>query len=48
AYKGERNKLHYLIETAKTLAQLRNTSLEELCENLYANSLRAFALPKDL
>lgn len=48
AYKGERNKLHYIIETAKTLAQLRHISLEELCENLYANSLRAFALPKDL
>ncbi|MGE4583575.1 MAG: TatD family hydrolase [Sphaerochaeta sp.] len=47
-YKGERNKIHYLIETAKVLAELRQTSLEELSESLYANSLRAFALPKDV
>ncbi|NBK26263.1 MAG: YchF/TatD family DNA exonuclease [Spirochaetia bacterium] len=47
-YKGERNKIQYLIETVKVLAELRQTSLEELAESLYANSLKAFALPKDL
>ena len=46
-YKGERNKIPYLIETAKALSEIRETSLEELSENLYANSLRAFSLPKD-
>ncbi|KAF5057458.1 D-aminoacyl-tRNA deacylase [anaerobic digester metagenome] len=47
-YKGERNKIHYLVETAKVLASLRQTSLEELSESLYANSLKAFSLPKDV
>ena len=47
-YKGERNKIHYLVETAKVLATLRQTSLEELSESLYANSLKAFALSKDV
>ncbi|NBK21315.1 MAG: TatD family deoxyribonuclease [Spirochaetia bacterium] len=46
-YKGERNKIPYLIETAKALSEIRETSLEELSESLYANSLRAFSLPKD-
>ena len=48
SHKGERNKIHYLMETAAVLAELRETSLEELSETLYANSLRAFALPKDV
>jgi len=47
-YKGERNKIPYLIETAKALSEIRETSLEELSESLYANSLRAFSLPKDV
>jgi len=47
-YKGERNKIPYLIETAKALSEIRETNLEELSESLYANSLRAFSLPKDV
>lgn len=47
-YKGERNKISYIIETAKTLSEIRETYLEELSESLYANSLRAFSLPKDV
>lgn len=47
-YKGERNKPAYMIETANTLSEIRETYLEELCETLYANSLRAFGLPKDV
>ncbi|MDY0288778.1 MAG: TatD family hydrolase [Sphaerochaeta sp.] len=47
-YKGERNKIPYIIETAKALSEIRETSLEELTETLYANSLRAFCLPKDV
>ena len=47
-YKGERNKIPYLIETAKALSEIRETYLEELSESLYANSLRAFSLPKDV
>lgn len=47
-YKGERNKPAYIIETAITLSEIRETYLEELCETLYANSLRAFSLPKDV
>jgi len=47
-YKGERNKIPYLIETAKALSEIRETDLEELSESLYANSLRAFSLPKDV
>lgn len=47
-YKGERNKIHYLIETARALSELRQVSLEEVTQSLYANSLRAFALPKDV
>lgn len=44
AHKGERNKIHYLIETADALAQLRQAPLEEITEALYANSLKAFGL----
>ncbi len=47
-YKGERNKIPYLIETAKALSEIRENYLEELSESLYANSIRAFALPKDV
>ncbi len=47
-YKGERNKIPYIIETAKALSEIRETYLEELSESLYANSLRAFSLPKDV
>jgi TatD DNase family protein len=47
-YKGERNKPAYMIETANTLSEIRETYLEELCETLYANSLKAFCLPKDV
>ena len=47
-YKGERNKISYIIETAKALSEIRETYLEELSESLYANSLRAFSLPKDV
>jgi TatD DNase family protein len=47
-YKGERNKPAYIIETALALSEIRETYLEELCETLYANSLRAFSLPKDV
>ncbi|MDT4760968.1 TatD family hydrolase [Sphaerochaeta sp. PS] len=47
-YKGERNKISYIVETAKALSQIRETYLEELSESLYANSLRAFSLPKDV
>ncbi|WP_320129992.1 TatD family hydrolase [uncultured Sphaerochaeta sp.] len=47
-FKGERNKLAYILETAKALSEIRETYLEELCETLYANSLRAFSLPKDV
>lgn len=46
-YKGERNKIPYIIETAKALSEIRETHLEELSESLYANSIRAFSLPKD-
>ncbi|MDY0303352.1 MAG: TatD family hydrolase [Sphaerochaeta sp.] len=44
AYKGERNKIHYIVETADALAQLRQAPLEEITEALYANSLKAFGL----
>lgn len=47
-YKGERNKIGYIIETAKALSEIREIYLEELVESLYANSLKAFALPKDV
>ena len=46
-YKGERNKIPYIIETARALSEIRETYLEELSESLYANSLRAFSLQKD-
>jgi TatD DNase family protein len=48
SHKGERNKIQYILETATVLAALRQTSLEALSQTLYANSLRAFALPKDV
>ncbi|HPK47603.1 MAG TPA: TatD family hydrolase [Sphaerochaeta sp.] len=47
AYKGERNKIHYIVETAKTLADLREAPLEEITDALYANSLKAFGLESD-
>ncbi|HZJ87738.1 MAG TPA: TatD family hydrolase [Sphaerochaeta sp.] len=44
AYKGQRNKIHYLIETAHAVADIRQAPLEEITEALYANSFEAFSL----
>lgn len=43
-YKGKRNKPAYLIENAKAVAYFQDKPLEEMCEILYANSLKAFGL----
>jgi TatD DNase family protein len=43
-YRGKRNKPSYLIETAKFIADLREIPLEELTQNLLANSLAVFNL----
>lgn len=44
AFRGKRNRPSYLIETAKHIAQLRETSIEELAEILYQNSLTFFGI----
>ena len=46
-YKGKRNKPAYLVETAQAVADIKEISLEEAAEALYANSLRAFHLPEN-
>jgi TatD DNase family protein len=48
AYKGERNKIHYLVETAKTLAELRQAPFEEITQALWENSHRAFYLEESV
>jgi len=44
AHRGKRNKPAYIGETAECIAQLREVTVEELTEILYANSLRIFGL----
>lgn len=46
-YSKRRNKPEYLIETATTIAQLKNIPVEEMTEILYQNSLNAFHLPAE-
>ncbi len=41
-YRGKRNKPSYLVETAKFVAELRGVSLEEMADQLTANSLKFF------
>jgi TatD DNase family protein len=41
----KRNKPEYLIENAKAIAAIKGIDLEECCNALYQNSLRAFHLP---
>lgn len=43
-YRGKRNKPAYLVETANFIAQLHDIPVEELTEQLYANSLKFFGL----
>jgi TatD DNase family protein len=43
-YRGKRNKPSYLIETAKFVAELRNTPVEEMTEQLTINSLNFFGI----
>jgi TatD DNase family protein len=43
-YRGKRNQPSYIGETAKFLAELRGLSIDELCEILIQNSLKAFRL----
>lgn len=46
-YYKRRNKPEYLIETASAIAEIRGTSVEEMSEILYQNSLNAFHLPSE-
>ncbi|NLZ76711.1 MAG: YchF/TatD family DNA exonuclease [Spirochaetales bacterium] len=46
-YKGERNKIHYLVETLYAIAEIRDMAVEDLAEVIYANSFRAFALERE-
>ncbi len=46
-YKGERNKIHYIIETLYAIAEIRDTAVEEVAEVIYDNSFRAFALKQE-
>lgn len=41
-YRGKRNQPAYLVETAKFLAELRGISVEDLSNQLLANSLKVF------
>jgi TatD DNase family protein len=43
-HRGKRNKPSFINETAGFIAQLREITVEELTEALYANSLRIFGL----
>lgn len=43
-YTKRRNKPEYLIENAKAIASIKGMDLEECCDILYQNSLRAFNL----
>ncbi len=45
AYRGQRNRPSYLIETARFIAELREMDVEEVSEQLYQNSCRLFGLP---
>lgn len=42
-----RNRLEYIVETMNEIAEIRDTSVEELSEIIYQNSLRAFHLPAE-
>lgn len=44
SHRGQRNRPVYLPETARYLAQLRETDEEELAERLFENSCRAFGI----
>lgn len=46
-YSKRRNKPEYLLETATAIADIRGTSVEEMSEILYQNSLNAFHLPAE-
>jgi TatD DNase family protein len=43
-HRGKRNKPSYIIETAKFIANLREIPVEELSEQLYANSSKFFQI----
>ncbi len=43
-HRGKRNKPSYINETAAFIAQVREVPVEELSEQLYANSLAIFGL----
>lgn len=45
AYRGQRNRPSYLIETARFVAELRGMDVDELAEQLYVNSCRFFNVP---
>ncbi len=44
AYRGQRNKPSYLVETAKFVADLRGMPVEEFCEAVYENSRTLFGI----
>ncbi|TVR91351.1 MAG: YchF/TatD family DNA exonuclease [Spirochaetaceae bacterium] len=44
AYRGQRNKPSYLVETAKFIADLRGMPVEEFCEAVYKNSQTLFGI----
>lgn len=46
-YLKRRNKPEYLPETLNAIAQIRQTPVEEMAEQIYQNSLRAFNLPQE-
>lgn len=43
-FRGKRNQPAFLVETAKYLAELKNMDLEEMCEILFQNSMKAFKI----
>ncbi len=43
-YRGQRNKPAYLKETARFIAELREQPLEEVTEQIYANTVKLFGL----
>ena len=46
-YSKRRNKPEYLEETLKAVAAIRNTDPEEMAEQIYQNSLKAFNIQED-
>lgn len=46
-YSRQRNRPEYIIENARAVAMIKDIWLEDCCEALYQNSLRAFGIEED-